>query len=312
MVYTLSNDYLLIEVSELGANLRKFIDRKTGQNMVLGFKDDEGYLKHHNSYVGASIGRNTNRIENGKFVLNGKEYQVSINNHMNHNHGGIEDFSLKNWQLDHIDENEIVLKYFSKDGEEGYPGNLDVKVSYKLVDNSLVYTYSGISDQDTLFSMTNHSYFNLGDRDIMNHSLYVTTNKYSKADKYQLTLDKVLTTDNTPFDFNEYTLLKDNLSRLEKGIDNNYVWENMDDKLMASLRYDGKQLDVYSDLPDLHIYTAYYLDLQSDDFNPGCSGICLECQYYPNGINYGDKYILPILRKGEERSNYIRYEINHY
>ena len=310
-MHVLSNDYLMIEVSELGAGLRKFVDKKTGRNIVLGFPDDEGYLNHHDAYVGASVGRNANRISNGQFVLNGKQYQLTINNHMNQNHGGINDFSVQMWKVEHIDGNEIVLSYFSKDGEEGFPGNLNAKVSYRLDNNSLIYTYSGISDQDTLFSMTNHSYFNLGDKDIMNHSLYIATDRYSPADEYALTKDEILSTRNTPYDFSEYTLLKDNLCKFEKGIDNNYVWENMDDKLMASLRYDGLELNVYSNLPDLHLYTGYYLDLESEYFTPGCSGLCLEAQYFPNGINYKDK-IVPILKKDEERSNYIKFEINHY
>ena len=106
--------------------------------------------------------------------------------------------------------------------------------------------------------------------------------------------------------------MKDNLCRLERGIDNNYVWENFEDKLMASFRNEKLQLNVYSDLPDMHVYTAYYLGGEKGKYGityKPYQGIALECQYFPNGINYGEKYLLPILKKGEKMSHYIRYEI---
>lgn len=314
MRYQLENDYLYIEVSSLGASLVKFIDKHSGIDMVLGYDNDEDYINNRGFYVGTSVGRNANRIGGGLLTLNNKQYQLSINNGPNHLHGGFDFFGCKNWTLEELLDDEIVFSYFSKDMEEGYPGNLKVKVSYKLENNSLIYTYSGISDQDTIFNMTNHSYFNLGDDDIMNHELYITTDLYSPIDENSLTLDQVLSTTNTPYDFHDYTLLKDNLSQLTSGIDNNYVWENLDDKLMASLRYNNLQLDVYSNLPDMHLYTAYYLDTDSGKNNKKYNkyaGLCLECQYYPNGINYDGKYILPILYKDKERSNYIRYEIKN-
>ena len=314
MRYNLENDNLLIEVSELGATLTKFIDKQSGIDIVFGYETDEEYLKYFDAYMGSSVGRNCNRISNGRFTLNDKEYQLSVNNHMNQLHGGVDCFSFKMWKFERLSYDEIVLSYLSKDNEEGYPGNLNVEVSYRLEGNSLIYTYSGKTDQDTLFNMTNHSYFNLGDKDIMNHELYITTDKYSPVDEYSLTLDEVLPVENTPFDFRKYTKLKNGIESLEMGIDNNYVWENTDDKLMASLRYKNLELNVYSDLPDMHLYTSYYLKTDSGKYDNKYDrfmGVCLECQYYPNGINYGNKYLVPILRKDQERSNYIRYEVNH-
>ena len=314
MRYNLENDHLLIEVSELGATLTKFIDKQSAFDIVLGFDSDEEYLRYFDTYMGSSVGRNANRIQDGKFSLADKEYQLTINNNMNHLHGGKDCFSFKMWSLEQLSNDEIILSYHSKDNEEGYPGNMDIKVSYKLVDNSLVYTYSGKTDKDTIFNMTNHSYFNLGDKDIMNHELKINTDRYSPVDEYALTLDEVLSVENTAYDFRDYTLLKDNLYQLEMGIDNNYVFENMDDKLMASLRYNNLQLDVYSDLPDLHLYTGYYLNTDSGKYNQKYDrfkALCLECQYFPNAINFKDKYISPLLRKDEERSNYIKYELKH-
>jgi len=314
MFKTIENDLISVTVSTLGATLVKFIDKKTNKDLVLGFDNEEEYIANNGTNIGATAGRNANRIGGAKFNLNGVEYKLSENDHGNQLHGGgINGFAFKTWMVDSIEQNEIVFSYDSKDGEEGFPGNLHAAVSYKLFDSSLVITFSGTSDKDTIFNLTNHSYFNLGDKDIMNHSLQVLTDKYSPTDEVALTLDKVVDVKDTPYDFSKPTLLKDNLSKLEAGIDNNYVWENMDDKKMAELAYDNLQLNVYTDLPDMHVYTAYYLNDEigkyGKEYKP-YSGICLECQFYPNGINYKD-YIKPILKANETVEHYIKFEVEH-
>lgn len=313
MKYVLENEFVLAEITELGATLTKFIDKKSGVDIVLGFESDEEYLKYNGNNIGASIGRNANRIGNAKFVLNGKEYQLSVNNNMNQLHGGgVNGFAYKMWKTESVKDDEVVFSYFSKDGEEGFPGNLTVKVAYKLDGRNLTFSYEGESDEDTILNMTNHSYFTLGDDTIKEDYLHVTSNFYAPVDEYSLTLDEVLETDGTPFDFNEFRLLNDNLSKLENGIDNNYVWEKMGNKLMAEFKNGRLQLNVYSDLPDMHVYTSQHLGGQHGKYGltyHPFQAICLECQYFPNGINYGEKYLLPILRKGEKMSHYIRYEL---
>lgn len=313
MIYVIENDYLKVYVSEMGATLTKLIDKKTQKDVVLGFESDDDYKKSA-TYVGASVGRNANRIGNAKFVLNDKTYNLTVNDNMNQLHGGgLDGFSFKMWKKLNGTKEEVTFGYFSKDGEEGFPGNLEVAVTYKLDKNSLIWKYTGTCDADTVFNMTNHSYFNLGDENIYNHELKIHTNKYSPVDEYSLTKDEVVSVENTPYDFTQFTKVKDNLDKLGGGIDNNYVWETMGDKLMAELRYGDLQLNVYSDLPDMHFYTGAYLT--GDHNKNGGSykafdGLCLECQYYPNGINY-DSYIKPILKKDETISHYIRYEINN-
>lgn len=312
MFYELENSDLKIVVSDLGATLVKFIDKRTEKDIVLGFDDEQSYLDTK-YYFGASVGRNANRIGNACFQLNGNEYKLSVNDNMNQLHGGIDNFAFKTWKLKEKKDDSITFTYFSKDGEEGFPGNLHVDVTYLLDKNNLFWIYSGLSDQDTILNMTNHSYFNLGDENIFNHELKVFTDKYSSTDDYALTQDKVENVKGTPYDFTVYTPLKNNLDKLDNGIDNNYVFEKMGEKHMASLRYKNLELDVFSDLPDMHLYT-------SSSLNP-CQGkncahynkyqaVCLECQFYPNGINY-DSYIKPIIKKGEQVTHYIRYVVNH-
>ena len=311
MIYVLENDYLKAYVSDLGATLTKFIDKKSQKDIVLGYESDQEYIDNA-LYLGASVGRNANRIGNAEFELNGKKYKLASNDNMNSLHGGgINGFSFKRWNKVIETKEEITLSYFSKDGEEGFPGNLNVEVTYKLDKNNLIWSYSGQSDQDTIFNMTNHSYFNLGDDDIYNLMLQITTDKYSPVDEYGLTKNEVLPAKNSPYDFTSYTNVKDSISKLENGIDNNYVWENMDDKLMAKLKNDSIELNVYSDMPDMHLYTGNFLNGSMGKHNKPNkkhAGLCLECQYYPNSINYND-YIKPILKKGETISHYIKYEI---
>ena len=312
MRYTIENEYLQVEISELGATLCRMIDKNSGVDLVLGYDTDEEYLNNPGN-LGASVGRNANRIGNARFTLNGKEYQLSVNDNMNQLHGGgVNGFAFKTWKTEKVAPDEIVLSYFSKDGEEGFPGNLEAKVTYMLRDTKLIFIYEGQSDEDTIFNMTNHAYFTLGDEDIYEDELYISTDTYAPTDEYALTLDEVRSVKGTPYDFTTFTKLKDNLERLPSGIDNNYVWENMEDKLMASFRNQKLQINVYSDLPDMHLYTAYHLGNVKGKYGmtyKSAKGLCLECQYFPNGINYGDKYILPVLRKGRLRRNYICFEV---
>ena len=312
MIYILENDYIKACVSDLGATLTKFIDKKTNTDLVLGFDSDEDYIKYGGTNIGASVGRNANRIGNASFSLNGKEYKLTVNDNCNQLHGGgMNGFAFKRWTKQLQTKDELVLSYYSKDSEEGFPGNVNVEVSYKLENNSLIWSYSGESDADTILNMTNHSYFNLGDDNIMNHELMITTDKYSPIDENSLTKEECINVKDTPYDFTSFRKIEDNLNELECGIDNNYVWETLDDKLMASLRFNNIQMNVYSDLPDMHLYTAYYLNGEKGKYGKTYSkygAVCLECQYYPNSLNYSS-YIKPLLKANEKMSHYIRFEI---
>lgn len=312
MKHILENNVLKIEISELGATLVRFIDKKTNQDIVLGFETDEDYLKNTGPFFGATVGRNCNRIGKGQITIDGKQYQLSVNDGPNQLHGGgVNGFAFKMWNLVSKTDDEVKLSYFSKDGEEGFPGNLNVTVTYKLDGNSLTWGYEVSSDAATLVNMTNHSYFNLGDETILDEYLHITADTYSLTDSNSLTLDKSIKVIDTPYDFTKLTKIGDNLSKLQTGIDNNYVWETLGDKLLAELKNDKLHLRVYSDLPDMHLYTAYYLNEEKGKYGKTYSkysGICFEGQYYPNGINYND-YLVQIIRPNQKACHYIRYEL---
>ena len=311
MRHIIENEFLKVEVNELGATLVRFIDKQTGQDIVLGYDDDEAYLRNAFN-LGASIGRNANRIAGASFVLNGKKIELSQNDHGNQLHGGGKNgFAFKHWNTLSKSYDEVVFTYLAKDGEEGFPGNLNAQVRYKLDTNTLLWEYSGECDEDTLFNMTNHTYFNLGDENILKEYLHINTDRYSPTNEVALTLDEIRDVRDTPYDFTKFTLLGENLSKIPN-IDNNYVWEQMGEKLMAQLKNDRLKLSLYSDLPDMHLFTASSLNTDTGKGGVPYSsygGVALECQFYPNGINYGDKYILPILKKGTRMCHYMRYEL---
>ena len=312
MKHILENDLLKVEISELGATLVRFIDKKTNTDIVLGFESDEDYINNPGPFFGATVGRNCNRIGKGQITIDGTMYQLSVNDGPNQLHGGgVNGFAFKMWNLVNKTDNELKLSYFSKDGEEGFPGNLDVAITYKLDGNCLTWAYEATCDKPTLLNMTNHSYFNLGDENILNESLHITSDTYSLIDDNSLTQQETRKVGDTPYDFTKLTKINDNLSRLETGIDNNYVWEVLGDKLMAELCNDKLHLSVYSDLPDMHLYTAYYLNGEKGKYGKTYqkySGICFECQYYPNGINY-DGFMVQIVRPGQKVNHYMRYEL---
>ncbi len=221
-------------------------------------------------------------------------------------HGGKDGFMKKEFIIKQHTNDSLSLFYHSCHLEEGFPGNLDLVITYRLMDNNLIYEIEGISDQDTIFNITNHSYFNLCDDTILNHYLKIPTNHFSLVDKYGLTLATTNNVDSS-FDFRKPTKIKDNFQLqhpnllLANGLDHNYIFENSDDDLRAILSYNDLVLSVRSDLPDMHVYTGNYLRKKH-------RGIALECQYYPNSINYTD-FKKPILLANKLVKHYIKYII---
>ena len=180
-LYTLENSNIKASVTDYGATLVSLIDKKTGIDVVLGFDSTEGYSSQ-DAYIGASIGRVANRIGRGRFILNGTEYRVPVNNNGNSLHGGLEGFDKKVWQAEEK-EDSVIFRYTSADGEEGYPGNLDVTVKYVLREDGIAIEVSGTPDQDTLFAFTNHSYFNVdGSDSVLNQELKIESTQFSLND----------------------------------------------------------------------------------------------------------------------------------
>ncbi|NOR76460.1 MAG: galactose-1-epimerase [Draconibacterium sp.] len=233
-LFILSNNFMEVALSNFGGIISslKTPDRNGDlTNIVLGFDSveeyqSEQYLKNCH-YFGCIVGRVCNRISKGKFTLNGKQYTLPVNNEDRHIHGGIEGFDKKIWTAKTIEESEqvgIQLTYFSKDGEEGYPGNLETTVNYFLTsENELVIEYYAKTDQPTIINLTNHSYFNLtgGAGNVLNHYLTIPASTYTELENLMPT-GRILPVEKTPFDFRKEIKVGSKIEQLPDGYDINF------------------------------------------------------------------------------------------
>ena len=319
-LYKLENDKFILEVTDYGATLVSFILKDKNVDVVFGFDDVRGYAEDV-PYMGASIGRVCNRIGKGKFILNNNEYILNINNGPNSLHGGNVGFDKKLWDIKKED-NKLICTYFSKDNEEGYPGNLNVKVTYELLNDGFSYVYEGKSDKDTIFSMTNHAFFNFNgpnSNTVLDHKVKCYVDKVAKVDKDGLTLEETFDVSNTPFDFRDFKEIgKDIDEDFEQlingsGYDHHFIVEGNSFRKMATCKANGIVMDVYSDLPGFHMYTGNFLDGNAKGKNKGTfprrSAVCFETQYYPNAINYSLEK-KPILRKNEVKKHRTEFIFN--
>jgi aldose 1-epimerase len=308
-LYTLTNsDGMQVAITNYGGRIVSIMapDRNGKMaDVVLGFDNLQGYLDTH-TYFGALIGRYANRIGGAKFTLDGKVYHLPVNNGPNSLHGGIKGFDQKVWTAKEIpgDEPALELTYFSKDGEEGYPGNLHAKVVYTLTkDNSVKIDYSATTDKDTVINMTNHSYFNLageGNGNILKQVLYINSDEITPVDATQIPTGKIMKVDGTPFDFRKPTAIgarinEDNQQlKNGKGYDINYILNRKGPGLeLAARAYDpesGRELEVYTTEPGIQLYSGNFLD-GSVHGKGGVaydmrSAFCLETQHYPDSPNH--------------------------
>ena len=317
-LYTLENEKVSISVCDYGATLVRFIDKKSGKDIVKGFDDIHGY-QSQTSYIGASIGRTANRIGKGQFSLNGKTYQLPINNNGNCNHGGIEGFDKKLWQVKEAGDDHIVFCYLSKDGEEGYPGNLDVRVTYTLLDRGVSITAEGTADQDTLFAFTNHSYFNLEQsEDIRHHLLQVNADGYVPDDENGMGMDEVRPVAGTPFDFRTMKEIGKDLDQddpqlhVARGYDHFYPVQGESVRTVAMLQGGGLLLTAQTNQPGVHIYSANWLEGETGKYgivHKPQSAVCLECAWHPNAINYPDVCAKPVVKAGQTSVQIIQYTV---
>lgn len=326
-IFTLSNSAgSTAEITNYGGIIVSLkVPDKNGkfEDVVLGFDNFDAYLGEQ-PFFGAVVGRFANRIENGSFELNGKEYKVAKNDGENHLHGGIVGFDKVLWQAE-VKGDKLELTYTSKDGEEGYPGNLDVKVTYSLSeDNALSIEYSAVSDKDTVINLTNHSYFNLaghGSGDILKHKLKLNSDKITVADKYSIPTGEIRDVKGTPMDFTELTYIGDGINsdydqiNYAGGYDHNWIL-NVSGKAPEKAaevfeEKSGRVMEVYTTKPGVQLYTANYLDGSLVGKGGAHYGkrnaLCLETQFFPNSIKH-KHFPSPILRAGEQYNHTTIYK----
>lgn len=314
--YRLENDCgMTAEIISYGARIKNlFVPDRNGNfiDVVAGFDDPEQFRNDYGTYFNAAVGRVCNRIEGGRFCLDGKEYTLFKNDGNNHLHGGKSGFSDKLWDAEIQDGASVKFCYLSKDGEEGYPANLKVEVTYTLTDdNALEIAYRAESDGDTLCSLTNHAYFNLdGDFDTaLNHIIHINADAMTAVDDELIPHGEIMRVRGTAFDFCTPKKLGKDINADEKllktargGYDFNYVLNARADGEKAAFAYSEKsgiEMSVYTDRPCLQFYTGNFLDGINGKKTYGYqSAFCMETQGYPNACNV-KSFDSILLKKGE-------------
>lgn len=310
-LYTLTNKSgLVAKITNYGGIMTElWLPDKNGQlaDCVLGYDTVDEYVKN-NPYFGALIGRYGNRIGKGKFTLEGKEYTLAQNNNGNHLHGGIKGFDKVIWKAKEIKTKDSVgleLKYLSKDGEEGYPGNLKVKVVYMLTDsNELTIEYEAATDKATVANLTQHNYYNLGGHvsgTILNHQLMLNSNRFTPTDSGLIPTGQILPVDGTPMDFRKPTAIGERVNadyeplKFGGGYDHNWILtkKTKGEMSLAAKVYEptsGRTMEIWTEEPAIQFYCGNFLD--GTNIGKGGvayqhrTGFCLETQHYPDSPNH--------------------------
>ncbi len=317
-LYTLTNQSgAFVEIIELGGAIRSIVvPDKNGRltDVALGYDSVEDYEKQ-GKYVGALIGRHGNRLEDAKVRIKKRVYHLAKNDGRNNLHGGNQGFDKKLWRSE-IDGEKLRLYYTSPDMEEGFPGTLEVCVTYSFTDdNALVIDYKAKSDADTVCNLTNHCYFNLegqGSGKIIWHSLKINASHFTVGNSECLPTGYVAKVEGTPLDFTSFKTIADRIYDKHEqlvfagGYDHNYCPDGSGFREMAVLKAlkSGIVMKVYSDLPGIQFYSGNSLDGKPPYGKGGVpiekrTGLCLETQFYPNAMKY-DNFEKPYLAAGEE------------
>jgi len=274
-------------------------------DVVLGFDDLNGYLRNE-PYFGVTVGRYANRIANGRFTLDGVEYQLAQNNDGNSLHGGLKGFDKVLWDTKgtaNSEEPALELTYLSKDGEEGYPGNLIVKVQYTLTaNNELRIDYMATTDKHTIINLTNHSYFNLageGSGDILNHLLEIDADRYTPINTRLIPTGELQAVENGPFDFRKPTAIGRRIDsehqqlKLAGGYDHNFVLKGGGSLSFAARAIEpssGRMLEVFTTQVGMQFYSGNFLNGMAQGKRrteyQRRSGFCLETQHFPDSPNH--------------------------
>ena len=317
---TLKNDELEVVVSNYGCTLVKVLMKDQAGNVddvVLGYDDFTCY-QTLDAYLGALVGRVANRIKAGQFSLNGQDYHLAVNNGPNHLHGGIKGFSYQVFDYTIEDEHTLKLHYLSKDGEEGYPGDLDLTVIYTLKDDTLTAHYQATSSADTLINITNHSYFNLSGHkeNIYQHTLQIHASQFACVDSDGLTTGELKDVEGTPFDFRQPALIGERVEqddeqlKIGKGFDHPFLFDTQSNQVILTHEPTGRQLIVSTTLPQAQIYTANYLDGRLGKYGEryyARDAVCIETQNMPDAIHL-EEHPTTLLKKGETYDEITSYQ----
>lgn len=297
------------------------------EDVVLGYDNLEGYIKH-NPYFGALVGRYGNRIAKGKFSLNGKTWPLAVNNGVNHLHGGIKGFDKVVWTAKPLETPggpALKMDYLSRDGEEGYPGNLSVTAIYTLTqDNALRLDFEATTDQDTICNLTHHSYFNFrGSGDVLDYLVQINAEKFTPVDATLIPTGELRSVAGTPFDFRRPIAIgaridgADEQLKFAKGYDHNWVFDKPPGQPGLAARVtdkvSGRCLEVLTTEPGMQFYAGNFLDgtfagKDGQVYFPRCA-FCMEPQHFPDSPNHPN-FPSVELKPGQVYRNTIIYKFS--
>ncbi len=318
-LYTISCGQLVAKVADLGAALVSlWVPDKHGHisDVVLGYDSPAGYLES-DTYFGATVGRNANRIADACFILNNKTWRLANNEGQCNLHSGPNGYNIRRWDVVSHTENAIVLHLYSPHGDQGFPGNAHIQVSYILQADGLRIVYDAVCDRDTVFNLTNHSYFNLAGHEqqerAMEQLLCMPARFFTPDDAANIPTGELRSVAGTPMDFRQPKPLKQDMDtdyaplHLQNGYDHNFE-VFCDPCAILTDPGSGRSMAVYTDCPGVQLYTANYTHGTGKNgvvYAPRC-GVCLETQYYPDAVNHPE-WSQPFVRAGKKYHSETKY-----
>ncbi len=327
-LFTLRNkNGLVAQITNYGAIIVSiFVPDRKGNfaDIVQGYDNIADYINGNSPYMGAVCGRCANRIAGGKFSLAGKQYSLAVNNGPNHLHGGIKGFNKVVWHVVNASGSGIKMEYFSVDGEEGYPGNLKVSITYTLTDaNELRTDYLATTDKTTVVNLAGHSYFNLageGSGRVYDQELMIGGKFYTPTDETNIPTGEILSVKGTPLDFTSPKKIGQDIDKEDQqlkfgaGYDHNWVLDHRTGTLgLAATAHDpfsGRVMEVYTTQPGVQLYTANWIDGEKGKGGKKYGrrwAFCLETQHFPDAINK-PHFPSTILNPGEEYKHACMYK----
>lgn len=304
----IENEWIEATISNYGAHLVSLIYKPLNRKCVCGFMDEQP-LKKQTFYLGACVGRVANRIHKGQFQLNNTLFQLDINNGINHLHGGLNGFHQHYFNLTKVTNSKCIARLYDEESLTSYPGDIHFEIEFSCVDESLCINMQAVSNKDTLFDPTLHSYFNLNKnhaKTIRNHFIQLNSDEFYGLDESGCTENKrirVTELFNPSVETQIETILKQRHPQLiaAKGIDHYFLKRDKTNQWLLSVHVDDLMLEVFTSHSGAHIYSGNYLESSSDlkaDFLQENGGICFETHHIPNSINF-DVPHAPILKANE-------------
>lgn len=312
-LYEITWGQLKAQISDYGATLvRPYVPDSKGKlaDVVLGFDSVEGY-DHHGAFFGATVGRNANRVGKGRFMIGDKVIQMPINNNSNNLHSGPESYGHRLWKLEKHTQSSISFSLESPDGDQGMPGNAQIRVTYTLeYPGALRLTYDAVSDKDTVFNLTNHAYFNMAGHDhpekAMSQTLMLTARHYTPDDAESIPTGELRPVAGTPMDFRQPKAIGRDLEqdypcfKLQGGYDHNFE-AYADPCAILTDPESGRSMSVSTDRPGIQFYSGNFLS--GEKGKDGVSytyrgGVALETQFYPDSVNHPE-WEQPFFKAGE-------------